>query len=205
MERGRGSLKDCSFDCNYKSGCGITRINVVPIGGDGSGQINIMFVGRDPGNNENIQKVPFVGDAGKFIRMTINAVFGENGEDKVFITNLVKCHTENNIGPNELDVKHCAGNLRREIARVRPAVVVALGETVSSYFIGRFLPTPIKMKSIVGKRYIVKYSINKVDEWKMIILPCYHPSPRNIQYYSQIRDVVKDAKRISEISQVTRI
>lgn len=92
---------------------------------DGSPDARVMCVGEAPGRYEDESGVPFVGRAGKLLDQLLLSV-GLPRED-VYICNVLKCRPPQNRNPQEDEIERCSPFLRRQVALVRPEVVVAFG------------------------------------------------------------------------------
>ena len=110
--------------CRKCSLCG-TRINTVP--GQGSLSPDIMFIGEAPGADEDQQGKAFVGRAGQLLTKMIQAM-GYTREE-VFIGNILKCRPPDNRKPTPDEIKVCLPYLKRQVAVLKPKVIVALGST----------------------------------------------------------------------------
>jgi DNA polymerase len=88
-----------------------------------------MFVGEGPGADEDAQGEPFVGRAGQLLNNMIKAM-GLRRED-VYIANIVKCRPPGNRTPEPDECETCSPFLMRQIATIKPKVVVALGATAA--------------------------------------------------------------------------
>jgi uracil-DNA glycosylase len=93
--------------------------------GVGNPRADLMFVGEGPGADEDTQGEPFVGRAGQLLNNMIKAM-GIRRED-VYIANVVKCRPPGNRTPERDETETCSPFLMRQIAVVKPKVVVALG------------------------------------------------------------------------------
>ncbi len=93
--------------------------------GVGNPHADLMFVGEGPGADEDIQGEPFVGRAGQLLNNMIKAM-GIRRED-VYIANVVKCRPPGNRTPERDECDTCSPFLMRQIAVIKPKVVVALG------------------------------------------------------------------------------
>ena len=93
--------------------------------GVGNPRAELMFVGEGPGADEDTQGEPFVGRAGQLLNNMIKAM-GIRRED-VYIANVVKCRPPGNRTPERDETETCSPFLMRQIAVVKPKVVVALG------------------------------------------------------------------------------
>jgi len=102
---------------------GGTRKNPVP--GEGSPRARLVFVGEAPGADEDMQGRPFVGRAGQLLDKMIVAM-GLQRKD-VFICNTLKCRPPENRDPRPEEIVKCLPFLRRQLAAIKPEIVVALG------------------------------------------------------------------------------
>jgi uracil-DNA glycosylase family 4 len=115
----RQDLGDCTRCKLHKQG----RKQIVF--GVGNPRAELMFVGEGPGADEDTQGEPFVGRAGQLLNNMIKAM-GLRRED-VYIANVVKCRPPGNRTPERDECETCSPFLMRQIAVVKPKVVVALG------------------------------------------------------------------------------
>jgi len=130
----RGAVQDCRA-CDLWEGA---RQAVIGEGAKGS---NVMLVGEQPGDQEDIQGHPFVGPAGKVLDRGLEAA-GISTDD-VYITNVVKHFRYKARGkrrihqtPDRWQVNACLPWLRAELAVVRPTVLVLLGATAAQALLG---------------------------------------------------------------------
>ena len=119
---------------------GFTRTKVVC--GVGNPASRLILVGEGPGENEDQQGEPFVGRAGELLTKMLAAI-GLRRED-VFITNTIKCRATTNEGgrlanraPSPEEMSNCREYLDRELAIVRPRIILALGAPAAKSFLGR--------------------------------------------------------------------
>ncbi len=115
----REDLGDCTRCKLHKQG----RKQIVF--GVGNPRADLMFVGEGPGADEDMQGEPFVGRAGQLLNNMIKAM-GIRRED-VYIANVVKCRPPGNRTPERDECETCSPFLMRQIATIKPKVVVALG------------------------------------------------------------------------------
>jgi len=94
----------------------------------------VMFIGEAPGFHEDKQGCPFIGPAGQLLNELLESVDLDRG--KVYITNVVKCRPPNNRDPMPQEIAACAPYLERQIATIKPKVVVTLGR----YSMAKFFP-----------------------------------------------------------------
>ncbi|MCY1342333.1 uracil-DNA glycosylase, family 4 [compost metagenome] len=106
--------------------CGLCQTRTNTVFGVGDRQAEWMLVGEAPGENEDLQGEPFVGQAGKLLDNMLGALGLARGRN-VFIANVLKCRPPGNRNPEPAEVAQCEPFLRRQIALVRPKVIVVLG------------------------------------------------------------------------------
>ncbi len=117
------ALKSTCLRCTR---CGLceTRRNVVF--GVGKPDADIMFVGEGPGEQEDIQGMPFVGPAGKLLDDMLSIIDLDRNTN-CYIANIVKCRPPHNRDPHETEQEACIGYLQQQIALVKPKIIVCLG------------------------------------------------------------------------------
>lgn len=108
-----------------------TRSNVVF--GDGSKNAEVMFIGEGPGEQEDIQGLPFVGPAGKLLDDMLTMI--DLDRTKVYITNIVKCRPPRNRDPQDGEQRACIDYLYRQIELVNPKIIVCLGRIAAKALI----------------------------------------------------------------------
>jgi DNA polymerase len=119
----REDLGECTRCALHKQG----RKQIVF--GVGNPEAELMFVGEGPGADEDEQGEPFVGRAGQLLNNMIKAM-GITRE-QVYIANIVKCRPPGNRTPEREECETCSPFLMRQIAVIKPKVVVALGATAA--------------------------------------------------------------------------
>ncbi len=147
------AVRGCT-DCPLSEG----RTNAVP--GDGNPSSEIMFVGEGPGYYEDVQGLPFVGQAGQLLNELL-AEIGLRRED-VYITNVVKCRPPRNRDPQPDEIGECSKYLDRQIELIDPKVIVTLGR----YSMDRFFPGQ-RISRIHGEARRVG---------QRMVVPMYHPA-----------------------------
>ena len=106
--------------------------------GEGDPHAALMFVGEGPGAEEDRTGRPFVGQAGQLLDAMIVALGLERRQ--VYIANVVKCRPPGNRDPQDDEVAACAPFLDRQIALIRPRVIVALGKPAARRLTGSTAP-----------------------------------------------------------------
>lgn len=129
--------------------------------GVGNPIARLVFVGEGPGADEDTKGEPFVGDAGKILNRIIAAM--ELKREEVYICNVVKCRPPHNRPPESDEVAACSPFLLRQIASVRPEVIVALGTSASQ----ALLQTKVPISKLRSKFH---------NFHGIPLMPTYHPS-----------------------------
>jgi len=127
LERIREDIGDCKR-------CRLCEARNKIVFGDGSPTTQLVFVGEGPGHDEDMQGLPFVGRAGKLLTQMIEAM-GLRRED-VYICNIVKCRPPGNRQPERDEVATCSPFLDRQLAVIRPKVLVCLGNVAAQTLLG---------------------------------------------------------------------
>jgi uracil-DNA glycosylase family 4 len=89
-------------------------------------QADWLIVGEAPGENEDLQGEPFVGQAGQLLDNMLKAMQLERHHN-VFITNVLKCRPPSNRNPEASEVAQCAPYLQRQIELLQPKIILAMG------------------------------------------------------------------------------
>lgn len=114
-----------------------TRQRTVP--GEGAPRARLMVVGEGPGAEEDRTGRPFVGAAGQLLDKILGSGMGLRREE-VFIANVVKCRPPGNRDPAAEEVAACSGFLERQIAAIRPELLLALGRHAAHHLTGVAAP-----------------------------------------------------------------
>lgn len=119
------SWEKLKADCADCRSCGLYNGRKNLVFGVGNEKADIMFIGEGPGEQEDIQGIPFVGPAGKLLDNMLEMI--DLDRTKVYIANVVKCRPPNNRDPLNVEKDACRSWLNRQIALVQPKIIVCLG------------------------------------------------------------------------------
>lgn len=111
--------------------CGLCKSRNKPVPGVGDVNAQWLFVGEAPGGEEDAKGEPFVGQAGRLLDNMLAALGMKRGRN-VYIANVLKCRPPGNRAPSPLEAESCRPYLDRQIALIRPALIVALGKSAAS-------------------------------------------------------------------------
>jgi DNA polymerase len=123
----RESLEDIWRDIGDCTRCGLCDGRTQVVNTHGNRNARLMFVGEAPGADEDAQGKPFVGRAGQLLTKMIEAM-GMKRED-VIIGNVNRCRPPGNRQPTLEEAAICRPFLFREIAAIKPEVIVVMGNT----------------------------------------------------------------------------
>lgn len=146
--------------------CGLATTRRQTVFGVGPLQAELMIIGEAPGAEEDARGEPFVGQAGKLLDQMLAAI-GLSREKDVFICNVLKCRPPGNRNPAADEVAACADFLERQIAIVRPKVVLLLG----SFAIRSILATEASVGSQRGRIHR-----RKLAGMSLPVIVSYHPA-----------------------------
>lgn len=104
-----------------------------PVPGHGNSHADIVFVGEAPGQKEDEQGVPFVGQAGKLLDQLLASI-GLERQD-IYITNVVKFRPPENRDPTKEEKEACLPFLTMELEIIKPRIVVPLGRHALMQFL----------------------------------------------------------------------
>ena len=150
-----GAWRDAAAHCRA---CDLWKNATQTVFGEGRGTAEIVLLGEQPGDKEDIAGKPFVGPAGRVLGEALEAAGIDR--DTVYVTNAVKHFKWRPSGkrrlherPNRSEIAACRPWLDAEIGILRPKVVVCLGATAAQAFIapsfkvtkqrGKLIPSPL--------------------------------------------------------------
>jgi DNA polymerase len=119
------SLEEIVLQVKTCKKCRLWQTSLHGVPGEGPADAKVMFIGQNPGAEEDQTGRPFVGRAGKFLTKTL-AEFGINRKE-VYITNIVKHTSPENRKPSPDEVTHCLPYLIQQINLIKPKIIVLLG------------------------------------------------------------------------------
>ncbi len=159
------ALDDIANKIAQTQGGPLTAPGVNPVPGEGNPDADLMFIGEAPGFNENEQRRPFVGQAGKLLRKTLIV----NGwkEDEVYITNIVKYRPPENRDPTPQEIEFFKPFLYRQIEIINPKVIVTLGR----YSMYKFIGEGVSISRVHGQLRQVIWNGGKI-----YVFPMFHPA-----------------------------
>ena len=119
--------------CNSCSRCKLCEQRKNVVIGTGNRTADIMLIGEGPGEQEDLQGVPFVGAAGKLLDSMLSII--DLDRTNCYISNVVKCRPPFNRDPSDDEQAACAPYLAQQIALVQPKIIICLGRIAASKII----------------------------------------------------------------------
>lgn len=176
------TLEDIRQDIGNCTRCPLWEGRTKIVHSEGNPNADLVFVGEAPGANEDAEGRPFVGKAGQLLNKIIEAI-GMKRED-VFIGNINRCRPPGNRTPTLPEAHTCRPFLLREIAVIRPKVIVVLGNTATQ----NLLDTKIGITKLRGEFQ---------DYYGVKVMPTFHPAYL-LRDPSKKRETWEDMKKVRE-------
>lgn len=167
--------------------CTLRESATQAVPGSGNTDAQILFIGEAPGKKEDIQGVPFIGSAGKFLGEMLASI-KLNRED-IFITNVVKYRPPENRDPSPEEKEACREWLVDQVRVIDPVLIVTLGRHAMENFI-----QDKKISEVHGKVFCV--TLQDLGTRNFFCL--YHPAAA--LYNGGLREALKkDFKKIPRL------
>ena len=129
------ALRETVSNCQL---CPLHESRTQTVFGVGNLDADWMIIGEAPGAEEDRRGEPFVGRAGQLLDEMLRAV-GQPRE-KVFIANILKCRPPHNRDPEAVEAAACRAYLERQIALVKPKIILAVGKVATQYLLASDAP-----------------------------------------------------------------
>jgi DNA polymerase len=133
--------------------------------GNGNADADLMFVGEGPGQQEDIQGLPFVGRAGKLLDQLLEEIGLSRGE--VFVTNVVLCRPPGNRDPQPEEIAACRSYTDRQIELIEPRLICSLGKFAMQVL----TRTDRGITAVHGKP-----EVHELGGRTMRVYPLFHPA-----------------------------
>ena len=181
------TMEELNRECLGCVRCGLCETRTNLVFGVGNEKSGIMLVGEGPGEQEDLQGVPFVGRAGQLLDDMLRMI--DLDRTKVYIANVVKCRPPKNRDPLPEEEDACWGWLSRQIEIVQPRIIICLGRIAAKMLIDeefRITRDHGKWYDRNGRRYMA----------------IYHPSAllrdvsKRPETFVDLREIRKEIRRI---------
>ena len=175
------SLEAVAADVRACKACGLAPTRTLAVPGEGVECPLVMVIGEGPGADEDRSGRPFVGRAGQLLDRMLESI-GLSRNKNCFIANIVKCRPPENREPAPEEVAACFPYLQRQIALLRPRIILCAGRTAAqnlfrtgmgiSALRGAF--REFKMNKSDGLNF--KGNNDAIEETAIPVLCTFHPS-----------------------------
>jgi DNA polymerase len=174
-------LKEQALKCHL---CELSKSRTNVVFGEGDPHADIIFIGEGPGATEDSMGRPFVGRSGELLTKMIENVLLIKRED-VYIANIVKCRPPNNRVPTPSEAHTCQPFLMKQIALIKPKIIITLGGTAYHYMTG-------------DETGITKVRGSILQQNGYTLIPTYHPSFL-LRNPSAKKEVFEDLKKVKAL------
>lgn len=186
-------LQDAARGCQA---CPLWKTGTQTVFGDGSRRAKVVFVGEQPGNDEDLAGKPFVGPAGKLLDQALAEAGIERGD--VYVTNTVKHFKWEPKGkrrihkkPNAREIAACRPWLDAELAVLKPKVLVCLGATAAQALLGKDFRVSQRRGELIESALAEK------------VIATVHPSsilraPDDDTRHAEMKRFVDDLKKVAK-------
>jgi len=169
QQRTKFLLLDFEKEINICEKCSLSQTRNHFVFGMGNSYANLMLVGEAPGEEEDLQGLPFVGKAGHLLDKILKAI--DFTREEVYIANILKCRPPENRDPLPEEIVCCLPHLLRQIEIIKPKIVLTLGRIAAQIL----METTDSLSKMRGKVY---------NKGLFDIVVTYHPAAllRNPQW-----------------------
>jgi DNA polymerase len=144
--------------------CGLAATRTRTVFGVGNPHADWLVIGEAPGAEEDRQGKPFVGAAGKLLDAMLQAI-GLSREENVFVANMLKCRPPGNRDPKPEEVAACLPYLMRQIAAIKPKLILAVGRIAAQ----NLLATDVPLGRLRGR-------VHRFGPLSTALIVTYHPA-----------------------------
>jgi DNA polymerase len=144
--------------------CGLAATRTRTVFGVGNLHADWLVIGEAPGAEEDRQGKPFVGAAGKLLDAMLQAI-DLSREKNVFVANMLKCRPPGNRDPKAEEVAACLPYLMRQIAAIKPKLILAVGRIAAQ----SLLATDVPLGRLRGR-------VHRFGPLSTALIVTYHPA-----------------------------
>jgi DNA polymerase len=154
-----GKIKEEIANCVR---CKLSKYRKKIVFGEGTPEARLLFIGEAPGREEDIQGMPFVGEAGMLLTRLIEKM-GLKRND-VYITNVIKCRPPMNRDPEDDEIETCMSILEKQVEIIKPEMIITLGRIALQ-------------STLANSRLKITLVRGNFFEYKGIpVMPTFHPA-----------------------------
>lgn len=161
MDNNKSAWETLKTKCRNCTNCELYKTKTNTVFGKGSENATILFVGEAPGEQEDLQGIPFCGASGRLLDRYFSAI--DMKQEEYYVGNILKCRPPHNRDPFPQEQEACIGHLREQLKLINPKIIVCLGRISA-------------MKIIKPDFKITKEHGKWFKKGKFYITAVYHPS-----------------------------
>jgi len=186
-EERREALVDLYQEAKACTRCPLHQSRTKVVFGAGNADADLMLVGEAPGQQEDLQGIPFVGRAGKLLDQLLAEVGLDRGD--VFITNVLKSRPPGNRDPELAEIDACKPYLGAQIELIEPKVICTLGN-----FATKLLTR--SQRGITGVHG--RAQVHELGGRTVRVYPLYHPAAalRSTKTLEELREDIGGLPRL---------
>lgn len=175
------TIEDLIVVIGQFDGCGLKRTATNTVVCDGAPDARLMLIGEAPGADEDRQGLPFVGAAGLLLNRMLSSINMQR--EQCYITNILNWRPPGNRAPTPEEIAICQPFVERQIAIVKPDVVMLLGGIATKSLLnekqgitrlrGKWrqleiagLPSPVEVMPTFHPAYLLRQPAAKREAWK---------------------------------------
>lgn len=156
------TLDELEEKCKSCTKCGLCEGRTNLVFGYGKKDADIMLIGEGPGENEDLQGMPFVGRSGQLLDKFLASV-DLSREKNVYIANMVKCRPPKNRDPKPEEQEICLDWLREQFKIIKPKIIVCVGR--------------ISAQKLINPKFKVTQEHGQfIDKNGTLMMGTYHPA-----------------------------
>ena len=183
MDNNKSAWEELEKQCTECTRCELCKTKTNTVFGKGSRNAKILFVGEAPGEQEDLQGIPFCGASGQLLDKYFAAI--DIGCDDYYVANILKCRPPRNRDPLPEEQEACIVHLREQLKLIEPKIIVCLGRISA-------------MKIIKPDFRITREHGKWFKKGKYFITAVYHPSLL-LRDASKREDMLKDFLEIERM------
>ena len=123
-------LEKCAKVCTL---CDLSKTRTHVVFGSGNSNSQLLVIGEAPGQNEDLQGLPFVGRGGQLLTNMLRSIGLDR--EQIYIANILKCRPPQNRDPNPIEVATCTPYLLQQIELLQPKIILAVGRIAAQFLL----------------------------------------------------------------------
>lgn len=180
-------LAEAVAQCTH---CKLSETRTHTVFGAGDNAARWLIIGEAPGEQEDLQGLPFVGRAGVLLTNMLQAIGLDR--DRVYIANVIKCRPPDNRDPDSEEIAGCLSYLHRQVALIQPSIILVVGRVAAQSLLDTTAPigkmrgrsyqypgTEIPLVVTYHPAYLLRRPSEKLKSWAdlKLALSCVAEAP----------------------------